>query len=186
MRVIAGRYKGRSLKGPKHKGLRPTADRVKEALFNIIGAKIVGADFLDLFAGSGGIGIEAISRGASQVVFADNNSASLKLVAENLQLLAVDDQTRLLRREALQAIKLLAAEGSSFDIIFLDPPFEAGLLDQTIAAITASSILKAEGWLIAEHPQRVVPASRELRVLLNRNYGDINLSIYSRAIPGQD
>lgn len=175
MRVISGKYRGRSLKSPKHQGVRPTADRVKEALFNILGARINGAAFLDLFTGTGGIGIEAISRGAAKVVFADQNPSSIRLINQNLSILQPDEHVRLLQLPFERAIDLLANENNLFDIIFLDPPFEGGILTQAIQRILERDILNAEGLIIAEHPRKLI---------LNipgfegetRNYGDICLT----------
>ncbi|HYH02156.1 MAG TPA: 16S rRNA (guanine(966)-N(2))-methyltransferase RsmD [Bacillota bacterium] len=180
MRVITGKYRGRVLKGPKHQGLRPTADRVKEALFNIIGPVIVDADFLDLFAGTGGIGIEALSRGAQSVVFVDAKGASIQLLKSNLHFIDPGDQVRVIQALAGKALPMLANEGTGFDIIFLDPPFEAGLLDQTVKAVWELELLRPEGILVAEHPRKLEltqPAGIETQV---RHYGDISLSIFKR------
>ncbi len=178
MRVVAGTYKGRLLKGPKHKGLRPTADRVKEALFNIIGTRVIDASFLDLFSGSGAIGIEAISRGAVNVVLVDENLASIKLIKENCKILSAADQPRLLHLAAGRALQLLADEGTAFKLIFLDPPFQAGLLTETINAIADLNLLKEDGILIAEHPRDLSFGETGLESFNTRFYGDIGLTFY--------
>jgi 16S rRNA (guanine966-N2)-methyltransferase len=185
MRVITGKYRGRVLKGPKRQGLRPTAERVKEALFNIIGARIEDADFLDLFAGTGGIGIEALSRGAKSVVFVDANPASLKLLHSNLYFIGSKDNLRIIHADAKRALKMLAREQKSFDLIFLDPPFEAGLLEQAVHTIFAVNLLKTTGFLIAEHARKFTfsaacPGSRE-----TRRYGDISLTLIRRREDGR-
>jgi 16S rRNA (guanine966-N2)-methyltransferase len=177
MRVITGKYKGRVLKGPKHEGLRPTADRVKEALFNIISDKIEGADFLDLFAGSGAIGIEALSRNANSVVFADANPASIKLVRENIRFLDPADKFRIVQLPAERTLEMIAKEGFSFDLIFLDPPFQAGLLPKTVELIIAFHLLKDNGILIVEHPRQLTFNVPEMIVILAKNYGDISLTL---------
>jgi RNA methyltransferase, RsmD family len=176
MRVIAGKYKHRILKGPKHEGLRPTADRIKEALFNIIGAKINDADFLDLFAGSGAIGIEALSRDAKSVVFADNNPSSIKLLKDNIRFLDSSDQIRVLQFPVARTIAILAKEGLSFDLIFLDPPFQAGLLPKTVDSIIGYQLLKNDGVLIVEHPRTLTFNFPALHVLLARDYGGVSLT----------
>ncbi|MGE5582623.1 MAG: 16S rRNA (guanine(966)-N(2))-methyltransferase RsmD [Bacillota bacterium] len=183
MRVIAGKYKGRNLKGPKHEGLRPTADRVKEALFNIIGARINGSRFLDLFAGSGGIGIEALSRGADLVVFNDANSSSIKLLRENLTIIDPEDRYRLFQLPAERALEILNKEGDSFDLIFLDPPFQAGLVPKTLAAIAIKKLLKEDGILIVEHPTQVRIENPEFTEFLSRKYGDIHLTFLKNFQP---
>ncbi len=179
MRVIAGKYRGRSLKGPKHEGVRPTADRIKETLFNILGARIQGAAFLDLFAGAGGIGIEAISRGAANVVFADQSFLSVKLVYQNLKIIEPDEQVRVIHLSFDRTIDLLAKENIQFDLIFLDPPFEGGILTQAIQKILDKSLLKANGIIIAEHPRKFIINVPELDGEM-RNYGDICLTFFNK------
>jgi 16S rRNA (guanine966-N2)-methyltransferase len=178
MRVITGKYRGRVLQGPKHQGLRPTADRVKEALFNILGEKIGTADFLDLFAGTGGIGIEALSRGANSVVFVDVNPASIRLLKQNLHFVSPQDRVRVVHLAAARAVALLAREKAAFDIIFLDPPFEAGLLDRTVTALWEGRLLKPGGVLVAEHPRKHPAPPRVFGEAQTRNYGDISLTFY--------
>jgi 16S rRNA (guanine966-N2)-methyltransferase len=180
MRVIAGKYRGRTLKGPKHQGVRPTADRVKEALFNIIGAGIDDANFLDLFAGTGAVGIEALSRGAKSVVFADENYLSIKLLNENVKILASSDQYRVYHLNAEQTLELLAKENSCFDLIFLDPPFKAGLVQQTIQLIVDYGLLKSGGLLVVEHPRALEITHGELKNFRDRRYGDISLTFLQR------
>lgn len=179
MRVIAGKYRGRSLKGPKHKGVRPTADRVKEALFNILGAEIQGAAFLDLFAGAGGVGIEALSRGAASVVFADQSLLSVKLINENMSVLQPEEQVRVIRLSFERTIDLLAEENSIFDIVFLDPPFEDDILARAIQGILDKNLLKTEGIIIAEHPRKYTLNLPELEGK-TRNYGDICLTFLNK------
>ena len=178
MRVIAGKYRGRPLAGPKHKGLRPTADRVKEALFNIFGSSIVSASLLDLFAGTGSIGIEALSRGADSVVFVDNNLQSLKLLRTNLQLIDSQDseKIRVLHFTSDNCLAYLEKEGASFNFIFLDPPFEGGLYLKTIQLIHQYRSLKEDGVLAVEHPQKVSLEEIPFMIDKSRNYGDINLT----------
>lgn len=180
MRVITGKYRGRVLKGPVHSGLRPTADRVKEALFNILGARIVGADLLDLFAGTGAIGIEALSRGANSVVFADTNRLSIKLLSENLKILTPDERIRVLHYSAVQCITILAQEAADFDLIFLDPPFADGLVPETMAEINRNRLLRKDGIVIVEHHRKLAVAGSGFINFLTRNYGDISLSFYNR------
>lgn len=179
MRVIAGKYRGRTLKGPKHKGVRPTADRIKEAMFNILGAKIQGAAFLDLFAGTGSIGIEALSRGADNVVFADQNFLSVKLIQQNLKLLRADEKARILHLSFERAIDLLVKENTRFDLIFLDPPFEGGILIEAIQRILDRGLIKSEGIIIAEHPRKFILNIPELQGE-TRTYGDICLTFLNK------
>jgi 16S rRNA (guanine966-N2)-methyltransferase len=179
MRVITGKYRGRILKGPRHQGLRPTADRVKEALFNILGARITAAAFLDLFAGTGGIGIEALSRGANSVVFVDENISSIRLLKQNLHFVSPRDQIRVIHLAAAKAVDLFAREKAAFDIIVLDPPFHAGLLDRTVTALWENRLLKPGGVLVAEHPRKHPVPNLISAEAQTRNYGDINLTFYA-------
>ena len=181
MRVIAGKYKGRVLKGPKHEGLRPTADRVKEALFNILGARIQNADLLDLFAGTGALGIEALSRGANSVVFADMNQLSIKLIHANLNIVKPEESFRVLHGPAERTIAILANQKMSFDLIFLDPPFaDRDLPGTIISKIVHSGLLKIDGILTVEHSRKLLIQSLDLTCFLTRNYGDINLSFFRK------
>lgn len=180
MRVVAGKYGGRALQGPKHKGLRPTADRVKEALFSIIGVEIVDGDFLDLFAGTGAIGIEALSRGANQVIFCDFNPQSIRLLRRNLELFPTESQVRVLEMRADKAIARLSGESVQFDLIFLDPPFDAGLLEKSILQIRKTSLVKSGGLIIAEHPYPISLDGLEngYPIESSRKYGDIGLTFF--------
>jgi 16S rRNA (guanine(966)-N(2))-methyltransferase RsmD len=181
MRVIAGKYKGRPLKGPKHEGLRPTADRIKEALFNIISPEIEESIFLDLFAGSGSIGIEALSRNAKMVVFADANPASIQLLKSNIHFLDPNDNFRIIKLPVERTLAILAKESLAFDLMFLDPPFQAGLLPKTIEMILNYHLLKEHGILIIEHPRQLtfeIPST--LKIHLTRDYGGISLTFLKR------
>src|SRR3954466_11889043 len=124
MRVIAGSYGGRTLKAPVGDATRPTSDRVREALFSILGERTHGARVLDLFAGSGALGIEALSRGAQSVTFVDDAPAAIKAVAGNLQALSADAEVR--RREALRFLRAASARGAQYDLVFLHPPYRPG------------------------------------------------------------
>ncbi len=179
MRVVAGKHRGRTLKSPKHAGVRPTADRIKEAMFNILSARIQGAVFLDLFAGTGGIGIEALSRGAERVVFVDQNFLSVKLIRQNLQFLRSDEEVRVIHLSFERAIDLLTKENTRFDLIFLDPPFEEDILTEAIQRILDRNLIKDEGIIIAEHPRKLVLNIPELQSE-TRNYGDIGLTFINK------
>ena len=124
MRIIAGTFRSRQLKPLKKLPIRPTSDMLRETLFNILGTRVQSARFLDLFAGTGAVGIEAISRGASYVVFVENHRATARLIGENLALLEISAGARLILADALGTIAKLEAEhANAFDFIFLDPPY---------------------------------------------------------------
>lgn len=138
IRIIGGEQGGRKLKFPDAKGLRPTADRVRETLFNWLQAEVPGATCLDLFAGSGAIGLEALSRGAAKLVFCEQSAAAANSLLENIKLLGLQDRAEVLRMDAR---RLLQQHSQSFDIVFLDPPFAAGLLPEICERLEQS------GWL---------------------------------------
>jgi 16S rRNA (guanine966-N2)-methyltransferase len=161
LRIIAGTYKGRHLKAPKASSTRPTQGMLREAVFNICQNEMEGASFLDLFAGSGAMGLEAISRGASAVLVEKGREAAL-CIKENLKTLGITSEARLLTLDAAKAVSLLAKEGASFDFIYIDPPYDSlslELLD------SAAMLLKAEGTLFIE--ERYDPSSKKKPVELS-------------------
>lgn len=147
MRIIAGEYKNRKLVAPKDLKIRPTMDRTKEALFNIINHNIYDKSFLDLFAGSGSIGCEAISRGASYVVCVDNNKEAIRIINENNKI--VDNKINIINADAINFIKTTT---SRFDYIFVDPPYDIDIdvVNNIIDLIMDNNILNNKGMLIIE------------------------------------
>ena len=138
MRIIAGDYKGRRLQSPQDYSIRPTTDKVKEALFSILTEKIWGSRVLDLFAGTGNLGIEALSRGAETCVFADSSRESLRLIRENIAHCKAEEGARV---EAGDYRKILGNQTEPFDIILLDPPYNKGLLDECFRLIAENDLL---------------------------------------------
>lgn len=185
LRVITGSAKGRPLKSVKGREVRPTADRVKESLFNVIGGRVVEANFLDLFAGSGAVGIEALSRGANSCVFVELMSPHLKVVAENLANTHLEGRAELLRRDARAAVADLSRRQRKFDLIFVDPPYGQELVPACLELIATHGLLAADGWVITEqHHKDPVPDSAggltKFRELL---FGETVLSIYRGEAP---
>ncbi|MFH1406766.1 MAG: 16S rRNA (guanine(966)-N(2))-methyltransferase RsmD [Candidatus Omnitrophota bacterium] len=195
MRVIAGLYKGRILHAPKGVMLRPTLDNVKEALFNIIGEGIQGARVLELFAGSGALGIEALSRGAARVTFVDNNIRCIKAIDENLNTLRINklNQAKLVRMDAMRAVGFLSTKDEKFDIVILDPPYckdtaphkgqrpFVGGAKKCLQALADCDILTPCVLVIIEHYKKdLLPNSAgELSCLRSETYGDTVLSFYN-------
>lgn len=182
MRVIAGIFRSRQLKPLKKLALRPTSDMLRETLFNILGPRVEGSRFLDLFAGTGAVGIEALSRGSSFVAFVENHQAAAKLISENLASLQITRNVRLIPVGALAAIEKLESERfAPFDFIFLDPPYASERdYNATLRAIEKSSLFTETSILIAEHRKTfALPESmgrlREFRTL---KQGDAALSFY--------
>ena len=149
MRVIAGTAKRLQLKTPEGLNTRPTTDRIKETLFNMISADILGSVFLDLFSGSGAIGIEALSRGAKKAVFIENNNKALKCLKENLEHTNLGSKAQVISRDAMIGLKSL--EGNlTADYIFIDPPYESGLEKKVLEVLSKSSIINSESTIIVE------------------------------------
>ena len=149
MRIIAGTARSLPLKTIEGRETRPTTDRIKETLFNMIHNDMPGCYFLDLFAGSGQIGLEALSRGASYAVFVENNKKAAACIEENIRFTKFTDRSKLIPSDVMSAISML--EGKyRFDVIFMDPPYKSGLEEDVLGALTRSSILKGDTLLIVE------------------------------------
>jgi 16S rRNA (guanine(966)-N(2))-methyltransferase RsmD len=185
MRVIAGTYRSRILKSLKGLALRPTSDRLRETLFNVLAPKMAGSRFVDLFAGTGAIGIEALSRGAAEVVFIENHAPAATLIRRNLESLGINTSVTVLAVDALRGLAMLAARKNSgipaFDHIFLDPPY-AGAEDysRVLEFLGSAELLAPGGLVVAEHRRNFdLPeepgALRRFRVL---RQGDAALSFY--------
>lgn len=150
MRVIAGKARSLVLKTIEGMDTRPTTDRIKETLFNMIGTWLPGCEFLDLFAGSGAIGIEALSRGASRATFVENNPAAAKVVRENLTHTRLNTQARMFQLDVFAALTEMGNRGYAFDIIFMDPPYNQLLEKKVLEHLFASSILAEDAVIIVE------------------------------------
>jgi 16S rRNA (guanine966-N2)-methyltransferase len=178
MRIIAGDLKGRIL-APVKGRTRPTAAKVREAIFSILGPAVPGAQVLDLFAGTGALGIEALSRGAARSVFVEDQPAAVKGLRRNLETLGLMERSEVLPLPVAAALKKLAAAGERFEIIFLDPPYGVGAAT-TLTALAASDLLSPQALVVAEHSRREalpeVIVSLEQQTL--RRYGDTQVAIY--------
>lgn len=150
MRVISGKARGKKLISLEGMNTRPTLDRVKEALFNIIQFDIIDKNILDLFSGSGAIGIEAISRGAKSVTFCDNSIDAIKVIKANIQNTRSTEQSTVLHKDYLLALKYLADQGKKFDIVYLDPPYKTDFANKAIDQIIDLNLLSKEGIIILE------------------------------------
>ncbi len=180
MRIISGKYRGTHLSGPEGSDTRPTSDRVKEALFNILMWDIEESRFLDLFAGTGGIGIEALSRNAEEVVFVDFNSNALKILKSNLEKINLNSNFEIFNNDAFQAIDILSSRGKIFDIIFLDPPYEMKDTLELIETIFDREIIANYGKIIVEHDKRneMPEKIRGFHKSKQKKYGNTMLTIY--------
>ena len=179
MRVITGTARGRRLKELEGMETRPTTDRVKEGLFSAIQFEIEGRKVLDLFAGTGQLGIECLSRGAASAVFVDRRADAVKLIRENLKLTELADRARVVAGDSMEFLKSLKER---FDIVLLDPPYAAGLLEPAIAHLTAFDILNPHGIIVAEHPaeRSLQPPAAPYRVRRTYRYGKIAVTVICR------
>ena len=150
MRVISGSARGLKLKSPKGLNTRPTADRIKESLFNIISPYLDNISFLDLFSGSGAIGIEALSRGAKYATFVDIDKQSISIINQNIASARFIERSTVHNIDCIDAINMISLQNLKFDIIFLDPPYSKRFLEPTINKIEEKQILKNDGFIICE------------------------------------
>ena len=182
MRIIAGEWGGQSIQGRPHPKLRPTSDKVKEAIFDILEARFVKnwaqTDILDLFAGLGGLGLEALSRGAAKAVFVDHHLQTAKQIETNLKSFQADSRAEVLCKGVLETIRWLSARGDRFDIIFMDPPYREDWVLACLNTMVDHPLLKKKGFIVAEHDKReLLTAAQGLwAVEDSRRYGDTAIS----------
>jgi len=182
MRVISGRFKGRRLKTPAWEGLRPTSDKLRETLFNVLARRIEGARVFDGFAGTGAIGIEALSRGAAHVMFVEKNPRAIALIDENLTVCGVEEGYTIRCAEVVAALGALPAT-DAFDLILLDPPYD--IADVNTVLDTAAHRLRADGLIVLERATRRDPGEAAgLRRVRDLKSGDSTLTLYMCREPG--
>jgi 16S rRNA (guanine966-N2)-methyltransferase len=180
MRVISGKCKGRQLQAVPGMTTRPTTDKVKEAMFNMVGPYFHGGIGLDLFAGSGGLGIEALSRGLDKVIFVDRDGKAIQTIRQNIQSCGLSNQAEIYRNDANRALKAIIKRGISFTLIFLDPPYKNKELEALISTIDEHGLLEKEGYIVAEHAEAVELPQHigNLVKLKHETYGITGVSIY--------
>ena len=172
MRVISGKYKGKYLNGFDIDGTRPTMDRVKESLFGIIQNKLDDSICLDLFAGSGSLGIEALSNGSKVCYFVDKNPKILKILESNLEKI---ENSIIIKKDYKEALKTF---NTKFDIIFLDPPYSDNLITPSINLILENNLLNDSGLIVCEYEKEIIKC--DLEVIKEKNYGSKNIIIYKK------
>ena len=182
MRVIGGSARGRRLKVPKSPAVRPTAARVKESLFNILPHDFTALRVLDLFAGSGNVSIEALSRGALKAVLIDESPRSTAVIRDNLNRLGLSERAQVWTAPVIRALRRLAKSGETFDLIFLDPPYDRELVGATLETLAQCDLLRTGGRVVVEHSAREEVQSRYSSLYLNdqRRYGDTQLSFFKQ------
>ena len=178
MRIITGSAKGLKLKTPRGNAIRPTGDRVKEAVFNILAGKIQGALVADVFAGTGNLGLEALSRGADRAVFVDNSHTSMHLLKENAIRARLYEQSEFLRIDAVSAINRLAQDKRLFNLVFCDPPYNRGHVDVVLQRIDAGNILAPEGVVVIEHSKHepITACFNQLEIRRSEHFGETTIS----------
>lgn len=179
MRVIAGSARGCALKAPAGMSTRPTTDRVKESMFAVIQFEVQGQNVLDLFAGSGALGIEALSRGAAHAVFVDKNEKSVALIKENLKKTKLTDKALILKQDYLQALK---GSSQKFGLVFLDPPYALGLYESALAAIMEYGLLEEGGLIVMEYdPSYEIKIPEGYAKDKEKKYGSTMLAFLKKA-----
>ncbi len=180
MRVVSGTRKGKILKAVPGSSTRPTTDKVKEAIFNMIGPYFDGGLGLDLFAGSGGLGIEALSRGAEKVIFVDKDGKAIQTIHENISNCGFEENAEVYRNDSDRALKAIKKRELSFELIFLDPPYKKQQLVKLLEIIDKENLLATKGKIICEHGTDIhLPDSvGHLNVQKREKYGIIAVTIY--------
>ncbi|MFC3783365.1 16S rRNA (guanine(966)-N(2))-methyltransferase RsmD [Bacillus chungangensis] len=182
MRVISGICKGRPLKAVPGSQTRPTTDKVKETIFNMIGPYFSGGIGLDLFAGSGGLGIEALSRGIDRMIFVDKNRKAVQTVKQNIQLCQFQDRSEVFCNEAIRALKAIMKRELCFEVIFFDPPYDKQHLETLLQMVDEAQLLSATGFLVCEHKETLIlpRVIGTLEQIKNHTFGMTGLTIYTK------
>ena len=183
MRIISGKFKSRKIDFPKNRLTRPMTDRTKETLFNIVGSFVFGKHVLDLYAGSGSLGLESLSRGAISATFVDQAPWAQKVIEKNLASLGISNQGTILMRDISSAVKRLEKAGQGFSLIFVDPPFMKGLVKKTLMRLDASDIVLPFAQVVVGHMWREELPNAELKNLKwvrTKRIGQACLSFFFR------
>ena len=180
MRIIAGRFRGHKLIAPKNLNIRPTTDRIKESIFNIIQNHIYDSVVIYLFSGTGNLGIEALSRGATKVYFIDKNKESISIIKKNLEKIDSTNMSNIIHDNVISGIKKLSKDNVQANIIFMDPPYKKGLVENVLEHIDKSNILSSNGIIIVEEdssedlPENI----GNLFIFRQKKYGNTSISFY--------
>lgn len=180
MRVVSGTCKGHPLKAVPGQTTRPTTDKIKEAIFNIIGPYFDGGVALDLFGGSGGLGIEALSRGMEKAIFVDRDAKAVQVIRQNIESCRLTDRAEVYRNDADRALKALVKRGMAFDLVLLDPPYKQQQLVSLMSILEQHELLNENGIIMAEHAVDVVLPETVGRLARRKHeeYGNTAVSIY--------
>lgn len=179
MRVISGKYKGLFIKGFNQKGTRPTMDRVKESLFSIIQSKIKGSIVLDLFAGSGSLGIEALSNGSKTCYFVESNNKMFSILKDNLTNLKTKEEYQHINKDYLYALKEFYNNNIKFDVVFLDPPYDLKLINKVLTKLIEYDLLFDDGQVICEYVDEEI-SNENFEIIKEKNYGSKKIKILKK------
>lgn len=180
-RVIAGDMGGLRIEAPRGNGTRPTTDRVKESIFSMIMQYIQNGNVLDLFAGSGSLGIEALSRGADYAVFVETDGDTVKIIRKNIAFCRLEERAEVIRDDFVKVLERLSVKGLRYDIIFVDPPYGTGMLQTAVDKIFRLDLLSESGIIVAEHPAKEACTNNVCAVTIRKKvYGDTAVSIVKR------
>jgi len=184
LRIIAGELKGRKLRSLRGTKTRPTADRIREAIFNILGFQIQGSTVLDLFAGTGALGIEALSRGAESVVFADVDNDSISVLQENIKSLSLESRTKIIRWDLTRNLNCLSSWRSAFNLIFMDPPYNKNIIGPTLLNLHSGQSMEKGAQIIVEHSylEPILKRQLPLKISDQRRYGKTLVSFLTYVV----
>lgn len=182
IRIIAGTLKSRLMKAPRGSAVRPTSDRVRESLFSVLGDSAEDCCVLDLFAGAGSLGIEAISRGASHVTFVENSPQAVPILRENIRNLDIHDKTTVTEADVFSVLKGFSRMPARFGMVFMDPPYSEGLAHKAMEALAVSGVVAEEGIVVVEYRKTDLLQQTYGDLTLTRvlEFGDTRVSIYRR------
>lgn len=179
MRVIAGKFKGRKLICPPGLSVRPTSDPAKETIFNLLGGRVEGAQALDLFAGVGALGIEALSRGAREVVFVERDGKAVEYIFRNLESAGIGEEAAVLKGDVFSCVRKLSAKGRRYDLVFIDPPYGEGLVSRFLSLLERHPLLGEGASLVIQHHAKEDVGENASRLALDRrrNIGDTVITL---------
>lgn len=178
MKIISGKYKGRKIEGFTIHGTRPTMDRVKESLFGMIGAHLKGSIVLDLFGGTGSLGLEALSEGASSCYFVDKNNIAVETMRKTIQNIDITEETHILCMDYKKAIEKFQRENIQFDVIFLDPPYHLSLIKEILPLIIQNKLIQKNGIIVCEYETEIFQCN-DLIIYKEKKYGSKWIRVYS-------
>lgn len=182
LRIIGGKFRGRKIKQPELDSVRPTKDRIREAVFNVVASVIPGTAVLDVFSGSGAYGLEALSRGAERAVFVEKDPRCVTVISENIGALGLEDVSEVVTRDAFEYLKKAHEAGYRFNMVFADPPYNTGAAKNFLININHYDIVIPAGLLVIEHgTSEALPDAEGFFTLLKRKtYADISVSFYQK------